>query len=105
MSASRPPTTSPSRVTISRSTPCVDGWLGPKLIVIRSSPGGGSILLGAPEGMRAGEPRGTTGGGSVVAGRSGGDRRGGARRDAAGPLLLGGAHLASVNCTGSPPIG
>jgi hypothetical protein len=40
-----------------------------------------------------------------LAGRSRGDARRGAQRDDARPLLLGGAHLASVNCTGSPPIG
>jgi hypothetical protein len=61
MSASRPTTTSPSRVTISRSTPCVEGWLGPKLTVIRSSPSGGSILLGVGLGTTAGVHSGTTG--------------------------------------------
>ena len=64
MSASSPTTTSPSSVTISRSTPCVDGWFGPKLIVIRSSPEGGSILLGAPAGICAGVYSGTTGAGA-----------------------------------------
>ena len=83
MSASRPTTTSPSSVTIRRSTPWVDGWLGPKLTVIRSSPSGGSILDWAPGGICAGCHSGTTGGGWV----------------------LGGAHTASVNWTGSPPIG
>ncbi len=37
MTASTPVTSSPYRSTMSRSTPWVDGWFGPKLIV-RTSP-------------------------------------------------------------------
>ena len=36
ITASSPVTSSPYRSTISRSTPCVDGWFGPKFTVITS---------------------------------------------------------------------
>jgi hypothetical protein len=35
--AASPTTSSPCRSTTSRSTPCVDGWFGPKLTVRTSS--------------------------------------------------------------------
>ena len=67
-----------------RRTPCVDGWFGPKLTVIRSAPGGGSTLDGAPGGIFA----------RLVE-----------RQDLSGRQAFDRAHTASVNCTGSPPIG
>ena len=38
-------TTSPSSLTISRSTPCVAGWCGPMLTVSSSSSGRSSVAL------------------------------------------------------------
>jgi hypothetical protein len=56
ITASIPATCSPSRSTIRRSTPCVDGWFGPKLIVRMSSRScsEGSIrrIVGHGDGMR-----------------------------------------------------
>ncbi len=83
MTASVPTTVSPSRSTISRSTPCVDGWFGPKLIRRMSSLPcfvGGDLE----------------------------DRRDRARdaRALVDPAALDDRHYwSSLNRTGSPPIG
>src|SRR6476469_5535971 len=56
MTASSPTTSSPCRSMISRSTPCVDGWFGPKLMRITSSfvwsDSGMTRRVGTGEGIR-----------------------------------------------------
>ena len=56
MTAETPTTSSPWRSTIRRSTPCVDGWFGPKLTRRRSSlsrsAAGTSSTVGTRDGMR-----------------------------------------------------
>src|SRR5581483_7489134 len=56
MTAESPSTCSPSRSTISRSTPCVDGWFGPKLMRMMSAlstfDGSSCFTVGIGCGMR-----------------------------------------------------
>ena len=56
MTARTPTTRSPSSETTSRSTPCVEGWFGPKLISRMSELGGTSLgtssTVGIGEGIR-----------------------------------------------------